>query len=292
MTGKKGKGKARRAGDGGSALLAAPMALYAIVFVGVSLLYIIGLSFLRRGVNIGVTNEFTLDNYAKVANPIYFRVLLKSLRLALFTTLICLAVGYPFGYIMARMKPRTRNIVMMLVIVPFWTNALIRIYGWRIILANDGPLNSFLQLFGIGPLQLLHTEGAVLLGMVYALIPFVILPSYTSVEKMDWSVAEAARDLGASPISAFLTVTLPLTLQGILAGSMLVFIPSIGLFFISDILGGGKTPLVGNLIGDTLNRSRDMPFAAALSVILLALTLLIISLYRKAGGKNSDIALF
>ena len=270
-----------------------PMYLWAIAFVFVSLLYIIGLSFLRRDELIGVTNQVTFDNYARMADPQYLRVLWQSLRLSAITTILCTLIGYPFGYLMARLKPATRSIIMLLIIVPFWTNALIRIYGWRILLMSNGPINTVLQKLGLiaEPLKLLNTEGAVLLGMVYALIPFMILPSFTAVEKMDFSVVEAARDLGANPIKAFLTITIPLTLSGLMAGCVLVFIPSMGLFFLSDLLGGSKTVLAGGLI-QSLYKSRNLPMAAALSVLLLSVTCAVIAIYRKVGGNNGDLSLF
>ena len=268
-------------------LLRLPMYLWMIAFVFVSLLYILCLSFLTRGETLGVTNRFTLENYARLFDPQYVRVLLGSLELALLTTGISILVGYPFGYFMARLKGRARSVVMLLVIVPFWTNALIRIYGWRILLFANGPINS--ALLGLGlirePLKLLFSDGAVLLGMVYALIPFMILPSFTAVDKLDFSVVEAARDLGARPFSAFLTVTVPLTLPGLLAGCVLVFIPSMGLFFLSDLLGGSKNVLAGGLIQKLIG-SRNIPLAAALSVVLLAVTSAVIAVYRKLGGSN------
>lgn len=270
-----------------------PMYLWAIMFVFVSLLYIIGLSFLKRDELIGVTSQVTLENYTRMADPQYLRVLWQSLRLSAITTVLCTLIGYPFGYLMARLKPATRSIIMLLIIVPFWTNALIRIYGWRILLMGNGPINSILQKLGLitKPLKLLNTEGAVLLGMVYALIPFMILPSYTAVEKMDFSVVEAARDLGANPFKAFLTITIPLTLSGLMAGCVLVFIPSMGLFFLSDLLGGSKTVLAGGLI-QSLYKSRNLPMAAALSVLLLSVTCAVIAVYRKVGGTNGDLSLF
>jgi spermidine/putrescine transport system permease protein len=275
-----------------SRMLKLPMYLWAIAFVFVALLYVIGLSFLTRGENMGVTGEVTIRNYARLLDPQYLRVLLNSLQLALITTVACILAGYPFGYFMARLRPRARAIVMMLVIVPFWTNALIRIYGWRILLIANGPLNSALLSLGIisQPLKLLYSDGAVLLGMVYALIPFMILPTFTAVDKLDFSVVEAARDLGARPIVAFFTVTVPLTLPGLLAGCVLVFIPSMGLFFLSDILGGSKSVLAGGLIQRLIN-SRDLPLAAALSVLLLAVTGAVIAVYRKVGGTN-DMSMF
>jgi len=271
-----------------SRLLKLPMYLWTIVFVFVALLYVIGLSFLTRGEIAGVTGEVTLANYQRLASPEYLSVLLKSLRLAGITTVICILIGYPFGYLMARLNPRARSIIMLLIIVPFWTNALIRIYGWRILLMSNGPLNSFLLSLGIiqKPLKLLYTDGAVLLGMVYALIPFMILPTFSTVEKLDYSVVEAARDLGASPLYAFFTVTVPLTLAGLMAGCVLVFIPSMGLFFLNDLLGGSKTVLAGGLIQQLIN-SRDLPMAAALSVLLLSVTGAVIAVYRKLGGSEN-----
>ena len=268
-------------------LLVLPMLLWAILFVFVALLYIIGLSFCTRGDNMSGTLPLTVANYAQLADPQYLRVLLNSLWLAALTTLLCIVVGYPFGYFMARLKPRTRAVVMLLVIVPFWTNELIRIYGWRILLIANGPLNTLLMQLGLinAPLRLLYTDGAVLLGMVYSLIPFMILPTYGAVEKLDFSIVEAARDLGASPWRAFVTITVPLTVPGLLAGCVLVFIPSMGLFFLSDILGGSKSMLVGSLIQKIIT-ARNLPLAAALSVLLLAVTGAVLAVYRKFGDGN------
>lgn len=273
-------------------ILKLPMYLWTITFVLVALLYVVGLSFLTRGEVVGVTGDVTLANYLRLAGPEYLNVLLRSLRLAGMTTLICILIGYPFGYLMARLDPRARSIVMLLIIVPFWTNALIRLYGWRILLMSNGPLNTILLKLGIiqEPLKLLYNDGAVLLGMVYGLIPFMILPTFNTVEKLDYSVVEAARDLGASPLHAFFTVTVPLTVAGLMAGCVLVFIPSMGLFFINDLLGGSKTVLAGGLIQQLIN-SRDLPMAAALSVLLLSVTGVVIAVYRRLGG-NSGAGLF
>lgn len=274
-----------------SFLLKLPMYLWTIVFVLVALLYVIGLSFLTRGEVVGVTNEITFANYMRLAAPEYLSVLMKSLKLAVITTVICILIGYPFGYLMARLNPTARSVVMLLIIVPFWTNALIRIYGWRILLMGNGPLNSFLLSIGFiqKPLKLLYTDGAVLLGMVYALIPFMILPTFTTVDKLDFSVVEAARDLGASPLWAFFTVTVPLTAAGLMAGCVLVFIPSMGLFFLNDLLGGSKSVLAGGLIQQLIN-SRDLPMAAALSVLLLSVTGVVIAIYRRMGDSGDLIA--
>ena len=274
-------------------LLKLPLYLWTVLFVLAALGYVIGLSLQSRGELIGVSGQWTLDNYARLREPQYFQVLVNSLRLAALTTLFCALIGYPFGYLMARLKPASRSIVTMLLVVPFWTNSLIRIYGWRILLIGNGPINTLLMNLGWiqQPLKLLNTEGAVFLGMVYALVPFMILPSSTAVEKLDYSVVEAARDLGASPLHAFFTVTVPLTLSGLMAGCVLVFIPSTGLFFLNDLLGGSKTMLAGNLI-QSLMKSRDLPMASTLSVLMLAVTGVVIALYRKAGGDADGLGLF
>ncbi|NLG57005.1 MAG: ABC transporter permease [Clostridiales bacterium] len=266
--------------------LALPMAAYAALFVGLSLLYIIGLSLLSRGEGFGASLPATGENYARILSPIYLRSLWLSLRLAGLTALFCLLIGYPFAYFMVKAPPRARTWLLLLVIVPFWTNALIRIYGWKILFSASGPINQLVMALGLAqrPLKLLYTDFAVLVGMVYAMIPFMVLPVYSAAERLDWSVVEAARDLGASPIKAFFTVVVPMTMPGILAGLVLTFIPSIGLFFLSDLLGGSNTMLWGNLVHNELLKSRDLPFAAALSVVLLALTGLVILLYRKKGG--------
>lgn len=274
-------------------LLKLPLYLWTVLFVLAALGYVIGLSLQSRGELIGVSGQWTLDNYARLREPQYFQVLVNSLRLAALTTLLCALIGYPFGYLMARLKPASRSIVTLLLVVPFWTNSLIRIYGWRILLIGNGPINALLMNLGWiqQPLKLLNTEGAVFLGMVYALVPFMILPSSTAVEKLDYSVVEAARDLGASPLHAFFTVTVPLTLSGLMAGCVLVFIPSTGLFFLNDLLGGSKTMLAGNLI-QSLMKSRDLPMASTLSVLMLAVTGVVIALYRKAGGDADGLGLF
>ncbi|MEG2074104.1 MAG: ABC transporter permease [Angelakisella sp.] len=264
-------------------MLSIPLIVFTVVFVVLPLVYILVLSFLRKDILWGVTSEFTLDNYKKMLDPVYLKTFRDSLILAFSTTLLTVLMGYPFGYFMGRLLPKRRKMVMLLVVVPFWTNALVRIYGWMILLRSSGVVNKLLLAAGLidVPLKILYTYGAVLIGMVYSLLPFMILPVYSSVEKMDWSLVDAARDLGASRFMAFMTVTLKLTLPGLLSGFVLVFVPSIGLFFISDLLGGGKIMLVGNLIKNQLLQARDWPFGAALSVIMMVMTIGIIALYRK-----------
>ena len=278
-----------------SGLLAAPMILWSLLFVGATILYIIALSFLKRDAkNGGAILEFTLENYQKLLQPGYLRVFLQTLKLGLETTLICVAIGYPFGLLMARARGRWKSALLLLVIVPFWTNALVRIYGWKILLMGTGVVNKLLAALGLidKPLKLINTHGAVVLGMVYGLLPFMILPAYSSAEKLDRALVDAGRDLGAKPWRVFWTVELPLTLPGLKAGCVLVFVPSLALFFISDLLGGPNDVLVGNLVHDQLLKARDWPFAAAISVVLLVITAIVMQIYRRAGGKSSDMTLF
>ncbi len=197
-------------------------------------------------------------------------------------------IGYPYGYFMARMNAVWKKRMMLLLMIPFWTSALIRLYGWIIVFRSNGVLDQVLMGLHVTgkPLKLLYTYPAVVVGMVYALLPFMILAVYSSAEKMDWTLVEAARDLGASSFRAFLTVTFKLTLPGLLSGIILTFIPSMGLFFIADILGGNKIVLVGSVIQEQLTKGRNQPFAAALSAVLMILTVLMIRLYRKITGTS------
>lgn len=282
-------------------LLSIPLSVWTFALVGIVLLYIIVLSFTTAVPGeYRVEYTFTLENYRKLFSEDYLQVLINSLKLAFETTLLCILVGYPFGYCMARTSRKWRGILMLLVIVPFWTNALVRIYGWKILMMGNDPfnpiqmLNEWLLETGAidRKLKILNTYGAVLLGMVYALIPFMILPVYSSVEKMDWSLVAASRDMGASPARAFFSVTLPLTAPGLMAGIVLVFVPAIGLFFISDLLGGSTMVYVGNVVRDQMLKAKDLPFAAAISVMLLLLTMIMLWIYRRAGGKSGDMAIF
>ena len=266
-------------------LMALPLYLFTLVFVLGPLVYMLVLSFLRRAEVWGVTGQFTLDNYKNILAPVYLRTFGESFRLAVVSTGIIALVGYPFGYFMARLRGRWKQAAMMALMIPFWTSSLIRLYGWIIILRSGGTLDQLLMGLGLtdGPLRMLYTSPAVVIGMVYALVPFMILAVYSSAEKMDWSLVEAARDLGASAPAAFFTVTFKLTLPGLLSGVILTFIPSMGLFFIADILGGNKVVLVGSVIQDQLTQAHNWPFAAALSVVLMLLTSAMIWLYRRVA---------
>jgi spermidine/putrescine transport system permease protein len=247
------------------------------------------MSFMTRDQSWGYVLEPTLTSYAQMGEPVYFRIFAESLTVALHTTLLTLAIGYPFAYFTALMPPGRRETMLLLLVVPFWTNSLVRIYGLTFLMGAQGVINTLLISLGVvqEPLKLLYNYGAVLVGMVYALLPFMILGIYNSVEKLDWSVVEAARDLGAGRLRAFLTMILPLTLPGIMAGCVLVFVPSIGLYFISDIMGGGKTMLLGDLIRTEMTTARNWPFGAALSVVMLALSMFFLLVYRKMSGDGA-----
>lgn len=261
----------------------APLYLFTIVFVALPLIYMVALSFATADGSHGILWKFTLDNYKKIFEPVYFKTVVQSLKLAFTSTFIICLTGYPFGYFLARLPEKQKNRALFLLNLPFWLNSLIRLYGWIIILQKKGVLNYILLKLGVieKPLSLLYSYPAIVIGMVYVLLPFMIMSVYSSAEKLDWSLVEAARDLGATPMQAFFTVTLKLTLPGLLSGVILTFIPSMGLFFIADILGGNKIVLVGSLIQEQMTRGNNWPFAAALAVVMMALTTLLITVYRK-----------
>ena len=267
----------------GSVWMVLPLYIFTVVFVICPLIYMVALSFATPNAGYGVTWKFTLENYRNILEPVYLNTFVESLKLALTSTVIIALIGYPFGYFMAKMSDRWKRKAQFLLSVPFWVNSLIRLYGWIIILQKKGLLNFVLLKLGIieKPLSILYSYPAVIIGMVYVLLPFMILSVYSSAEKLDWSYVEAARDLGASRLQAFFTVSLKLTLPGLLSGVILTFIPSMGLFFIADILGGNKGVLVGSLIQDQMTRGSNWPFAAALAVVMMLLTTIMIMIYRK-----------
>lgn len=270
----------------GNWLLLAPIYIFTILFVALPILYMFLLSFLSRAEVWGVDFTFTLDNYRRILEPLYLNTFAESLKLAFLSTGLIVLIGYPYGYFMARMNAVWKKRMMLLIMVPFWTSALIRLYGWIIVFRSNGVLDKVLMGLGVTdkPLKLLYTYPAVVVGMIYALLPFMILSVYSSAEKLDFTLVEAARDLGASSFKAFWTVSFKLTLPGLLSGVVLSFIPSMGLFFIADILGGNKIVLVGSVIQEQLTKGRNLPFAAALSAVLMVLTSLMIRFYRKVTG--------
>jgi spermidine/putrescine transport system permease protein len=253
-------------------LLLAPLLLWVLAFVVAPALIMLAYSFAERGTLGGVVWDFTLANYAAVLDPTYFRIFVRSVVFAAVTTLLCLAIAYPVAWTIGRARERWRNLLLMLVMIPFWTSFLIRTYAWLMILRSEGLLNSLLLQAGLvtAPLEMLYTPGAVILGLVYTFLPFMILPLYTSIEKLDRSLVEAAFDLGASPLRAFASVVVPLTRPGINAGVLLVFVPALGLYAVNDILGGGRVDMIGNIIENQFKgTARNWPFGAALGMTLL-----------------------
>lgn len=251
--------------------LLAPMVLWLVVFVVIPGIILLVYSFCERDEVGGVIFNFSLDNYRRVFDPVYLRIFLRSIWYAALTTFCCIVIGYPVAYYIGRAGEKLRNRLLLLVMVPFWTSFLIRTYAWITILKQEGLLNSLVQTLnlGIGPFNLLYTPTAVVIGLVYAYLPFMILPIYGSAEKLDNSLIEAAYDLGAGPLRAFSSVIVPLTLPGVAAGTLLVFVPAIGMFAITDLMGGAKVPMIGNVIQNQFLQARDWPFGAALGVIFM-----------------------
>ncbi|EDS6649222.1 spermidine/putrescine ABC transporter permease PotB [Salmonella enterica subsp. arizonae] len=267
-----------------------------VLFVFLPNLMIIGTSFLTRDDARFVKMVFTLDNYARLLDPLYFEVLLHSLNMALIATLSCLVLGYPFAWFLAKLPEKIRPLLLFLLIVPFWTNSLIRIYGLKIFLSTKGYLNEFLLWLGVidTPIRIMFTPSAVIIGLVYILLPFMVMPLYSSIEKLDKLLLEAARDLGASKMQTFIRIIIPLTMPGIVAGCLLVMLPAMGLFYVSDLMGGAKNLLIGNVIKVQFLNIRDWPFGAATSITLTIVMGLMLLIYWRASRllnkKVSDIS--
>jgi spermidine/putrescine transport system permease protein len=214
------------------------------------------------------------------------QIFVRSLVLALVTTVICLAVSYPFAFYIATRAPRLRNVLLVFVMIPFWSNFLVRTYAWRVILGSEGPLSQASELLGGEPFRLLFTNTAVLIGLVYGFMPFMVLPLYAALERMDWRLVEAARDLYANGWTAFRKVTLPLSMPGVVAGSILVFIPSLGAYVTPALLGGARTVLMGDYIVSQFLAARNWPFGSALSFAVMFVMLLATVFYFRAGAKT------
>ncbi len=268
-----------------------PVTVMLVLLVAVPLLYVAVMSFCTTDNYYNVVFRFSLENYKKLMNPDYLRIYAQSIIIAFMTTVICILIGYPFSYMIARTKSRKKQLLYMLVIIPFWTNSLIRIYGWRTFLGTNGWLNSALQAIHLTkePLNFLYKQGTTVLGMVYCLIPFMILPLYTAIEKLDGNLLEASADLGARPVSTFFEVILPLTSSGIFSGSIMVFIPCLGYFFVANILGGGNSDVIGNLIERQFKSGNNWPLGAALSIILIIVTLILVRIYQRLGGDMDSL---
>jgi spermidine/putrescine transport system permease protein len=254
-------------------LLFTPLLFWIVAFVVAPTAIMFVYSFCDRDELGQIIFEFSLSNYRRVFDATYLKILMNSMGYAALTTVICLVAGYPVAYFIGRARESVRNKLIMLVMIPFWTSFLIRTYAWMSILKSEGLLNALLLYTRVisAPLEIMYTPAAVVLGLVYSYLPFMILPIYGSVEKLDNALIEAAFDLGAGPVSAFSSVVVPLTRPGILAGVALVFIPAIGMFAITDLMGGARVPMIGNVIQNQFGQARDWPFGAALGMTLLFL---------------------
>lgn len=284
--------KTKRKKDRGYIWTLSPVVLWLLAFLTVPFIIVIVMSFFTRGVYGQVVYTFTSESYTRLLNPTYINILFNSLKISLYTTALCLVFGYPFAYYMAKSPKKYRTLLLILIIIPFWTNSLIRTYAWITLLRTGGIINSYLMKLGIiaEPLQMLYTDGAVLLGLVYTLFPFMVLPLYASIDNVDKAYLEAASDLGAPPWKTFMKVTLPLTMPGIVAGCLLVYIPTLGLFFIPDLMGGSKIMLISNLIKNQFLTARDWPFGSAISIVIIVITFVFIGVYFKlSGNKKTEV---
>ncbi|RNB74944.1 ABC transporter permease [Brevibacillus invocatus] len=265
-------------------LLALPTLVWMGALFVLPMILMLVLSFLTRGTYGQVVYQFTIDNYIRIFDPLYGLIFWDTLVVAVLTTVFSILCGYPLAYYISRLDKSKQQIWLLLVMIPFWINFLVRSYAWVIILRSQGVVNTLLQWLGIidEPLTLLYNSGSVLVGMVYTLLPFMVLPIYVSLEQMDHRKLEAAYDLGATPLKAFWHVTLPMTKPGVVTGSILVFVSSIGMFVVPDVMGGAKSALIGNVIQNQFLSARDWPFGSALSIVLMLLSMLLILLYFKA----------
>ena len=263
-----------------------PLALWLILFLALPLVYVVMISFLQKGLYGGITYKFTFENYISLFKPSYGKIIWKSIVLAAETTFFCLLVSYPFAFILSRMKEGHRGFLILLIMLPFWVSELIRLNGWSNLLRDSGVINRLLMNIGLidTPITMMYTDGATLFGMVYAFFPFMVLPLNNSISKLDGSLIEASYDLGASKSRTFFRVILPLTLPGIFAGTIQVFIPALGAFYIADVMGGGNSTLLGNLIKDQFLTARNWPAGAAFSVILILFTLVVLKIYTRFGN--------
>jgi spermidine/putrescine transport system permease protein len=268
-------------------LIGLPALAALTVLFAVPLLVVVVYSFGTR-TRTGRTDLSQLDlaAYRRLTDPLVLEIVSRSIGYALLTTVICLVIGYPFAYHLATRAPRVRAVLLVLVMLPFWSNFLVRTYAWRVLLGSDGPLVGVLGFLGFDDVRLLFTPFAIVLGLVYGFLPFMVLPLYAAIERIDHTLIEAARDLHASGWKAFRNVTLPLSRSGIIAGSVLVFIPSFGAYVTPELLGGSRSTMIGSYVVRQFLSARDWPFGSALSVAILAVMLVATTLYFRTGGRT------
>ena len=272
-------------------LFTLPVVLYSIILIFLPLVYIFIISFFKSDGYGGMIETFTLSNYLQLFNFVYIKIFIQSIIIALIVTFICVLISYPFALSVSHKSKTVQKVLMTLVMIPFLTNSLIRMYGFIVLLRKSGVINSILLKLSIidNPLELMYNNFGIIIGMVYTLLPFMILPIYNAVSSIDKSLLEASSDLGASKIKTFKNIILPQTKSALFNGSLMVFTPALGYFFIVDVLGGGKIMILGNLIKNQFLTARNWPFGASISVFLLLITGIIIGLYRKTGGKMEDL---
>lgn len=263
-----------------------PFVLWSLIFVVLPLVLIVVYAF--NGVkSMDLAGfQFTLDNFTRFFESIYLRILGRSIWLAFLSTFVCLVMGYPVAYIISQMESRKASFYIMLFIIPMWMNFLLRTYAWITLLGRNGVLNRIIGLLGLGPMDMMYNEGAILMGMIYNFLPFMVLPIYTVLTKMDKSLIEAAKDLGATPRLVFQKVIIPLSIPGIMSGVLMCFIPALSTFVISSLLGGNKYYLVGNLIEQQYRFTGNWPFGSAVSVILIVIMLVMLAIFRKITNQD------
>ena len=263
--------------------LATPYAIWSVLFIVIPLILIVFFSFTKQ---VDGRYMFTLDNFDKFFNVMYFKVVRRSLVLAFISTVLCLIVGYPTAYIISKAKPSRRATLLLLCILPMWMNFLLRTYAWSAILGKNGFINTLLGMVGLGPINILYTDVAVLLGMVYNFLPFMILPIHTILSKMDQDLINAAKDLGANNFQVFTKVIFPLSLPGVISGITMVFMPAVSTFVISKLLGGGQFYLIGNLIEQEFMSVGDWHFGSAISIFMMIIILISMAIMNKYSSGN------
>jgi spermidine/putrescine transport system permease protein len=264
-----------------------PAYAYLVLFFAIPLVLVFVYSFASRSATgRTVLRNWNLDSYQRLLDPLVVEIFLRSFVLALITTVICLLVSYPFAYYIATSPPRFRNFLLILVMIPFWSNFLVRTYAWRVLLGSEGIVSQVSQALGGEPIRILFTNSAVLIGLVYGFLPFMVLPLYAAIERLDWGLVEAARDLYANGWTAFRKVTFPLSMPGVIAGSILVFIPALGAYVTPAILGGARTVLMGDYIVSQFLAARNWPFGSALSFAVMFVMLVATIFYFRAGAKT------
>lgn len=268
-----------------AAATAGPVSIWMIIFVMLPLIYIFVISFMTRNVYGGIEYTFTLENYKEMLQPLYLKVIWKSLKLAFLTTVVCLLIGYPLAYWIASKPSKTSAKLLMLVMIPYWTSSLVRLYSLNLLAMPNGFLNVFLMKLHIisEPLDILYSDTMVIFGLLTAMLPFSVLPLYSSIEKLDKSLIEASKDLGANSVTTFRKITIPQTMPGIVGCVLLVFIPSLGMYYVPEMLGGGKVMLVGTLVKNQFLVTKNWPFGASLAILLIMITLAMMWIYTRVG---------